>query len=680
MSSSSDPAERFITAATDAMADNPELQIAARHELAESIAHASPGKADTLDQAAEQLERADRSFPAKWGRIILYVVTGVISAVVLAFSLQSFLDYWNNRWMTVGSGYGRFDTSAFDRRLSSHLSPQDRMILLGDTTQLNKPDRIRKLWESEPENAAYFADFATAFSSDRGALPPDFLETGRKLAPDNGWFVAIAASELSRAGIDQMGRPVLSPGGAKLRKVTDQAKLDEAIRLFHEAAALPQFDSYELTMLKKRIPLLPKRTDTASQFAPMVYLSGMSTLNHHLRQLSYVISIKANQLAKAGDEEGFRQLLADWDKFTEVYLSSPKSNLIEGLMTVAFLREPLKAMSEAASDLGMVEEAKRLKDLDDRYEAWTTARKALSPSYEKLRKRSSLLAGLGLPLISMQTLKEIPIPPEDLTPGRLADHALAGRIMSLAGWLIFGLLLLAAGLYRFRGSLMARRLSARTALLLRPVDWAWILGIGFVLPLLYYQLIYRFTPMGGREWSLSASGCMVPAGQFSSMVLLMALLPILVIRKRLSLREGALGLASPRNLWAWIAVALGALALPVFGMALRTGGTESILIAAGGLLGALLLCLFAIGFRALFSAQAGLLRRATISRLLLPSYSCGMLLMALLVPLYHAEEKHWLAQDSIMTWSVDVPGFHRYEHEVTQQLQKELLEIHHPKP
>jgi hypothetical protein len=77
-----DPAERFIEAATSPLADNPELQIAARHELAGVIGNAGPGTGDSLDTAAARLEQR-RS--GKW-RYILYAITGIISAVVLASS------------------------------------------------------------------------------------------------------------------------------------------------------------------------------------------------------------------------------------------------------------------------------------------------------------------------------------------------------------------------------------------------------------------------------------------------------------------------------------------------------------------------------------------------------------------------------------------------------------------
>jgi len=671
-----DPAERFIAAATAPLAGNAELHIAARNELVESIGSAEDGARDPLDQATERLENADRSSTGKWYKIGLYLILGVLSVAAIASAVRSLIDFRLGSHLMLGIGYGRIDEAHFLASLSSHLKPQERMILLGDMTKSRRSDRIKGLWDSEPENPAYFADYVSAYSSDHGVLPRDLLSTADKLDPGNAWFVALAASERSQFSMDPNARPTLTPGGAKLRAVKDQAKLDEAIELFHQAAQLEQFDGYQEALLKRRIPLLPPRTDAASQFAPLTYLAGLPSPILRFRHLVDAIQIKANQLAKSGDKEGFRRLLADWDKFTATYASAFTGNLVDGLVRQVVIRVPLKALSEAAVDLGMPEDAKRLKDLDDRFQARKTAMGSRVDPNSEIGLHSSLLAGLSLPAVSEQTLKALPIPPEDLTPGRMADHAIAGRIMSLVAWLILGLLLLATGFYRFRSSLLIRRLSARMMLLLRPVDWAWIIGFGILLPLTYYQIILRLTPLGAREWSLKASNFIVPAGQFSAMLWTMVLLPILIARRRLGLRAGAAGLSSNAGWWEWFGIGMGAAAIPVFGMAFdESGGEKTMLLVAGVTLGTMQLCCLAIGLRALFARRATLLRRATLSRVLMPAYAVGMLSMAVLMPLYHAEEKHWIARDTLMTYSAAAPAFTRYDYEVTQQLQRETLEI-----
>jgi hypothetical protein len=270
-----------------------------------------------------------------------------------------------------------------------------------------------------------------------------------------------------------------------------------------------------------------------------------------------------------------------------------------------------------------------------------------------------------------------PIRAEDLQPGRLADHEGFCRVSSFAAWVVLGLMLGCAAWFPSRGSLLVQRLSRRMVDLLRPVDWAWILGAGMILPLLYYLFVYRFTPLGARELSLRISLFMVPAGQVTSMAFLMIVASLQIVRWRLGKRGALLGWQKGRAWLGSTAVICGALALPAFGLGFARGkGSEAVMMIAAGLLGILVLAWLVIGVRAVFSNRpALLLRRVTLSRVLVPAYAFGMLLMAASMPLYHAAEKRWLAQDRLMEITPEAPAMSRYEWEVAQAMRAELLEI-----
>lgn len=674
-----DAAERFIAAATAPMADNPELQIAARNELAESIARTNEAGADSLERSAERLER-EKSRTGRWFKMGLYVVATAISVAALATFLSSSVELRALYPFLSGADAGPFDPSDLEARLGAHLTPDERLLLIGDTRKSGRSARIKGLWDSDPRNPAYFADYATVHGSDNRTLPPDFLKTAKELDPENGWFIAIAAAAAAEEGIDRNAKATLTPGGAKLRPVKDQAKLDEAIGLFHQAARLEHFDSYQGTLLKQRILLLPERTDVASQGAPITYLASMSTLNLRLRHLSEAIAVKANQLAKDGDKEGFQGLLEDWDQFVPRFAAVHHTNLVDILLAYVFVSTPLKSLAEAAAELGMPEEARRLQELDRRMEEQKAATRARpSSDEERIGLHSGLLAGRTIPVIARQTLTPVPIAPEELEPGRLADHAFAGRILSLLGWLVLGLALVAARFFRSRGGPLQHALSASLLRLLRPGDWAWIIGGGILLPFAYHQIITEMTPLGAKEWSLRASLFMTPSGQFGAMISLMIVLPLLIARWRLGRRAGAVGLASRTSFWERAAIVLCILALPSFGVPFLMGkaGGDA-LIAASCLLAALQLCTLLIGIRALFGRRGQLVRRIALSRIMLPAYTAGMLLLAAMTFIYHAAEIHWLAKDTLMMWTVEKPGIGRYEYDAAQQFQKEFFEILHP--
>ncbi|WP_367871138.1 hypothetical protein [Luteolibacter sp. Populi] len=680
-----DAAERFIQAAISPMEDNAELTIAARHQLEEAIRNAAPGPGDTRDIAAATLEQRDRpGFLKRW-KAALYLLTAGVSAAVLGLTAASVISMWPAyqllaNTLSIRSFY--IDPAMSDRMLAGHLKPKERLLLLGDTAKAGRAARIKGLWDSEPDNAAYFADYAIAHLSDHSALPLDFLETARKLDPDNGWFIAIAAGESARQAIDPGSRATTtSPGGVKLKLIKDAAKRDEALALLHEASAKPRFDSYQPAMLRKRIPLLPARTDTTDQFVPFSYLAGTSAPNFRIRYLGDVMAIQAMDLAKAGDRVGFRQLRRDWDLLTGNMIRAESIGVIDMLLATSNIRVSLKAMHEAAVDLGLSEEAARLKALDDRFEERKRVQTSRPDPLPELQKHGSVLGGASWPMLSKQTLRTVEIPAEELQAGRLADHAFAGRVLALAAWIVLALAMNAAGLYSYRGSALPRRLSVRLGELLKVSDHARIIGIGIMLPALYYLVIYRLTPWGGRDWSLAASAYIVPAAQFGTMLSLMLVLPVLITRARLNRRAGAAGLRARQTWVPWAAVACAAAALPTFGLSLEKGSNAGIVMnIATGLIGILLLYALIAGIRALFSRQQSLLRRMTLARAVIPAYAAGMVLMMLAMPLYHLEEKHWFGQDEISRFSAENPSFSRYEWDVTQVLREELLEIIETKP
>ena len=669
-----DPAERFIEAATSPLADNPELQIAARHELTGIIENAGPGTGDSLDTASARLEQPHSG---KW-RYILYAITGIVSVVILASLAVSFLKFRDGAKAIglMGTTSVSGPPNSLEKHLARNLTPEQKLLLLGDTSRRGKAERFKGLWESDPENPAYFADYAAAHLSEHSSLPPDFIETGRKLDPGNAWFPIIAASEAAKQAMDSSKTTTASPGGAKIKSIKDPAKLDEAIALLHEASSLKRFENYQIALLQQRIPLLPKRTDSLDQVIPMMYGATLTAPDMRVRHLADVVAAKASELAKAKNTQGFQQLLADWEAFTDTYIHSGFSNLVDMLVAMVTVHGPSKALSEAAADLGMPEEAARLKARHERFVEWKAMTRANNTANADMALHSSVLAGMSLPVVSKQSSRSPVISPEELKPGRLADHALAGRALSLIGWLLFGLAALGAGLYRLRCSILTRRLSDHFVSLLRPVDWLWIIGVGIVFPMVFYVVISRFTPLGARAWSMKASLFVVPSGQFSSMVYLMIVLPLVMIRRRLALRGGAVGLAGGQQIFAWIAVISGILALPVFGLTFQVSQPkESVMIGAGSLLALLQLYPLVAGVRALFSRQSSLLRRATVARLLLPAYVLGMLAMIAGMIFFHAEEKHWIRQDRLMEMTVESPSMTRFEYDLTQVMKQELIDL-----
>jgi hypothetical protein len=665
-----DPAERFLAAATAPLGDNAELQIMARRELEEGLA---AGNEAELAEATAALEGAK---PRRRWRIALYVVMALVSVVSLG-GLGRMAESFDVIRMILDPFSGEIpDSAESEARLGKNLSAQERLLLFGDTTKTSPAERFKALWDSDPGNPAYFAEYSLHFIQEHDRLPPDFLDTAGKLDPDNAWFTVVAASVTAKDAVER-GKQSLAQRKQALPPdyvILDPKRLDEAIRLLEKAAGQPRFHTYQASLLSERLKLISRRTDFASQLPGVVHLAMSPSVSFHFRHAAEAADAGAWQAADQGDAVALRHIAAIWEPCLRGILRDPSPDMIHGLLARAALSGA--ANRYATTSLPGIEDLnERWRPIAERMRAEKEERDTREWN-EELRLKAGMFAGLSLPVLSKQLQSPIPLTDADLKPGRMVDHELFSRVAAAALCLVFGLMLLAAALYRQRASVLVKRLSRRLEDLLRPADWAWILGGGVGLPMLFYLVIYRLTPLGARDWSLAASAFIVPAGQAAAMGLLMIVLPVLIARWRLGKRGAALGWYKGRAWMGWTAVACGALSLPVFGLSFASGkGSEVVMMVASALLGILALAWLLLGLRAVFSKRPALLRRVTLSRVLVPAYAFGMLLMAASMPLYHAAEKRWLAQDRLMEITPEAPALSRYEWQVAQALRAENLEL-----
>ncbi len=118
------------------------------------------------------------------------------------------------------------------------------------------------------------------------------------------------------------------------------------------------------------------------------------------------------------------------------------------------------------------------------------------------------------------------------------------------------------------------------------------------------------------------------------------------------------------------------LAVPAFGGIMWAGPHgDTVLILAYVLPGIPVLWLLVGFFRNILGKPTHTLRRATLARIALPAWICGMLVMIATLPLHDAEEQFWVQRDHLYDVTVEKPAPTRYEWEVTQALRKELLEM-----
>lgn len=680
MDPDSPAANRFLDLVTRPLEGNAELHVAARADLARRIAASPDANEDALEAAAERLER-QRPWH-KWGLRVLAVAAALAAGVVV---LWGALGAW--RAASIFYSLGLFGAPLNPTFLESPeyatypaiTDPRTRLILFGDETEDEPAGKWHVLWQSDPTNPVYFANYVGAWQRTHGEVSDELLAEAEKIDGDNGWYLAFAAG--SRLDDRVLERQQQSSVDRRARereeyKILDQAEYDIARDLFYRAAAKETFSDHSKDLYAERISLFPPAEDLLSNIRNISFMAGQASNAIPMRKIVNMIAHEADRCVVEEDEERFRQVVNAWRWFVDG-LNRSSTSLVELLVTKVVVSAPLRNFRDAAGHFGMEEEAEVFRQLDVELEDDKLARTIRRvPDAEEALPRGSLLAGLSIPLIAKQVKSPVPLPRDDLRPGRLADHSVIGSILS--GTLSF-LLLLASGLVvwvRFRHGPYGRRVSESLCTLPRPGDWLAMFGFGVVAPLVWFLAVTRLTPLSSREWSVVHANAWPWVGQWAGLALLIFTASACAAAWRLDRRLRFLGRMSKSAWFGVAAAACAALAIPVSGSAALDPDGRAGWFAALGLAGVVVLWWFAAGFAIAtgYPGEGGL-RRVSVSRLLVPLWSAGALVFAAFSYLHRVEERHWVKQDRLLEIVPDVLGLTAYETQVTEQLREELAEV-----
>ena len=657
---------RLIEAAVRPLADNAEMQLSASRLLETQISP-SLSQGESAIRHWHQLDSRRRK-PVI--RIALFSILALASAAVLTASIRQVIGYQKvASWFFGEDFYGDFPNP--EELIGQNLTRDQKLLLFGDSTASSRDLRAKALWDSEPDNPAYFAEYVTAFQREFGELPADFLETARRLDPDNAWFTYVAASALARGTHKQNG---------SAWEITDPAKLAAAMALVHEARTQPRCDNYQDLMLRKRIPLLPQ-DDLLENLNSIFAINTVSTNNNiHVVMLSGAIQANGWQLAENGDSPAFRELLVDWALLMRRLLDMKNPTLLDTVIVGGAATLATTYLSPSAEKLGLTAEAEPIKSTRQRlFERSRSAKTAeLLIAGRPPAETSGTFAGSHLADTKL-VASYPPLSDVDVKPGRLTEHEIISQLGSIVTWALLLVALIAVAIYRFRSPALIHRLAARMASSLRPPDWAWILIAGIILPFCYVMLITRLTPLGGRHFSLTKNDLKffpdtvipLPLAQFLGLAILLIVAPLLISRWRLAIRAAAFGFTNRRPWLGFAAFGCATAFIPVIGSLISTGEKSHIHLAFG-LLALPTLWLLVVAFRSLLGGPAQLLHASSTALVLIPIYAAAMLLMISVVPVFKAAECYWLKQDKLMRFDPAFPALFRYEYEISQQAQREL--------
>ncbi|MEI7956593.1 MAG: hypothetical protein WCJ66_15620 [Verrucomicrobiota bacterium] len=671
----SDSSERLTAAALQPFAETPELRSAATKMLEKMVPESHPDAATVIARWEVVAARKQRRSLWEWALALALVW---LSVPVLLHAVAEGLHYrqvLRGDESSIGGRMSEPDAFRPHADMLAGLSEKEKFRLFGDLSKPTKTEQIRALWDSASDDPGCFAAYAINYRGDHGEYPPDFLATARRLDPGNAWFTYLAAGELASQAVKSEIQTSQARRAGELRswKITDEAKLDEALALLRVANQQASCVNRKTEFVAARMPSF-RQDDQLARWELLVYLIGDINSESNLRHLNEAIAAKAWLVGGSGDASQFKPLLTDADQFLQRVGAMENPSIIHALVHKSNAFQLTQYLQSAAEKLGLDEDAARLGKIKQRFDQWRATKKGNGNGTDAIRMHSGLYIQPGIFYMHNLAKNPPPLADEDLQPGRMIDHLLAARACSLVLWLLLGLALLAVALYRFCLPQAVLGLAQHMNALLMPVDWAWIFGAGLLLPFGYVTALTRLTPLGGQAWGLKALYGMLPAADFLAMGLLLLVVPALIARWRLGRRAAALGVCPGPARLSWLAVAAGLAFVPLFG--LMTPPFESIearVVWRAILLVPLLLVIFSSMIRALAVSFSRQLSRAAVALTLIPAYASAMLLLVASMPVYQVAQASWQKQEKM--GEVMANGGLHCESAVAEEILKEVGEL-----
>ncbi|MGJ8632903.1 MAG: hypothetical protein ACSHX7_03215 [Luteolibacter sp.] len=661
----------LIEAAVKPLADNAEQRLAAIALLEETFDENHPDVAETLERFHEVDEK---SKPRLWELVVI----GLAALAILFLGLMvipKIQAFWFLR--SAMNPLAMMDFEPPFPTPKDNLS-EEQELLLGKPGQ-SRLQALEDLISFAPDRPDFYAEYVALSFSNQDELPIGYFETVERIDPENAFFYYLAAGVKGRGTVRKEGR---SKRGSKVVKeqtyeIIDREGLNESLALLRKSRGLPRFDNYTSSMIAARIPLL-KQDDVVQGMTATSNLVGGPLSIIRLRFLADMIAAEADCLVEEKDVAGLQELIHDSEHFIRVWSESPVGTLVDELVLLVCTNAITQSLSNAAVSLGIESQFSSLQENARRIEALNEEKRNRDqPVFaDSMKLKGGTMAALSHPMVARQVRDTVPITEESLRPGRLSDHEVMSQVCAVVGSLV---LLVGSGclfLFRFRAPFYVRKTASRMVCLLTKADWMWVMSLGTAFPFLLILLANRFTPLGGRDYSLVYFTLILPGAHYLFLTISLLYAPVLVLRWRLKIRLRVFGLMGRNFKLGWLALALASSFIPAFYyFAVVTRDLSEVRLA---ILAALLLSLAVVvaisGGRAVFGKRDRRLTRSIVGSSLLPSFGLSIILLALLYPWFSASEKHWFRQDTLTRLDENYPGVSPYEYKVSAQLRKEVTE------
>lgn len=557
------PKQELLRQWTEALADNPEQQYQAYGLLDESIDE----QADSLPQASALMQMVTPVSTNRRHR-------GFVLFTAAALLLVTFMGFQGWRWWEEVATRLDFNDSAAPIVLLKTKTPQEELLLHGDQSRLGTAAPWKALWENDPDNVVFFADYVKNYAMMAGALPPEALEVAEKIDPRNGWYLLMAAeihagnvrisssvvhprSPVTKAQIEAAtgsDRHALRDKAVYQPIIKDPAKAKIMMDLWRKSLEKDHYESHQSALHHMRVDILNRRSGWNDQIAPFIYLSGLKSTSDVIEQLSDVI-VASLQEADFSTPEG-QQLFRDVTTFTERMARTDSEHVVKKYVFLLIYRQIL-VIDTNGLDPALV----RL---------WKERYQSLHALQQQLRNAGSYGSDLSMqhgyllgPITHVPAAFITTRPPyldiASLAPMRYADHCVVLKGLCAAGCVLCFLMIP----YHLLGRRKAfvHRVSYEVWQAIPTSDLFRLVLLTVVAPLLYFALLTFATDLTGKEWAVDYGYLFPWVPAISVFLLILMLTRLLAVRCFLPWEQLR---ANPRGVYhycGWNAVVLLLVAL-----------------------------------------------------------------------------------------------------------------------
>lgn len=548
------------------------------------------------------------------------------------------------------------------------LPPSEAELVIGAPGESDEIRKWQRVWENHPEEAAHFWTYALAYRKMHAKWPADFVTTGERLDPGNGWFRLMAATESLKASIGDSPPPPRITAQERLdarakrlpppkrplvskpkRIVRDQSAFDRGWQELEASLAMPRWDDQRRRLDAIRAGVWPSASDYPSFCASqlLTYSQPEDVISGWLDLRSVT---EAFEQAAAKADKDTLEILEGRLKSITRRTAGGSDDMMRSLIARSVARNSANTLSKAWTRLGEPDRAKTWSDFA------TATDPKLAPTPPSItdaltKNRGSNLVSRTSDVLPRRSPESAPVTEGELKGGRLAEYAMYERLMlhgiALLLAIALGFLLLAPLRDRRDLGLIPSRLVG----LLDGRDRLRIFAMGIALPAAVYLLSTHPPGLITRRIGITEQGFMLWLAQSVAVVVAMLLGTLQAARRQLDRRGNLLALG-------WVGPDPGRLCFPAALLVMPLGAilpgwmTKNDTLEFAGyatILGFVdfpLLWLLWQAVGSLHGSSARKLHRAVLMHATAPFVAIALAATALLIPWVYSQEKAWTKEIS----------------------------------